>query len=410
MSDFKHFRIDGADGEGIEVPAGEFYFNTKDRCRRMMLNSLSAEARQVYACLEYHTMAFQQELAVKMVGGKRVPLAPSDVANETGLSKQHVRRAMVELEDEGLAKREGDAEKGLRNGHVRLYSWASPHPTANIKKVATRGYLPDWFPDEIPGLASLAKQKKYEIPDTVAARDYLLVHAPEAERAYQKGLKVAVEVLDSVCALAETGPHIERTERTPERTGNSSSSPSQPAAADDDVPSPDPIAPIMAAFAGWNGFTDAKARRLLKDCGGATPQEVADKARQEFATIAGNKAVRNPVGLVITNLQEFFHSPDALKQWRRERDIAADEAAAEEQNTAERLREFERQDAEREERERLIDDRWNAMDPEERKALVKAELQRVRKEHPVWPTETVQDVAERQVRARIAEEKAEGAS
>jgi hypothetical protein len=57
------FKITGADGERIDIPAGEYYFNTKARARRMMLNFLSPEARRVYACMELATMGFQQELS-----------------------------------------------------------------------------------------------------------------------------------------------------------------------------------------------------------------------------------------------------------------------------------------------------------------------------------------------------------
>ena len=121
----KFFEIECADGATIEVPAGQFYINTKARCRRMMLNSLSSQARQVYACLELGTMGFQQEKAVVMERGQQRPMTPADVKRMTALSKQHVRRGMVELEEEGLAERRG-GDGALQNGKVELFSWATP--------------------------------------------------------------------------------------------------------------------------------------------------------------------------------------------------------------------------------------------------------------------------------------------
>ena len=80
----KPFDIQGADGSTIQVQAGEYYFNTKARCKRMMLNSLSADARRVYACLELATMGFQQELAVTMEKGGTRPLTPGRYCEADG--------------------------------------------------------------------------------------------------------------------------------------------------------------------------------------------------------------------------------------------------------------------------------------------------------------------------------------
>lgn len=100
-----------------------------------------------------------------------------------------------------------------------------------------------------------------------------------------------------------------------------------------------PVTPILEAFRPYDGgITDSRARRLLKDCGGATPEEVGDKAKQIAAGIKGHN--KNIVGILLKQLPEFFHSVEAVKMWRRERDIAADERTAQEQNAAERRREL----------------------------------------------------------------------
>jgi hypothetical protein len=63
-----------------------------------MQSKCFAPAARVHICLGLHTMGYQQELAVTMEAGKRIPLTPTQVAAETGLKKQNVRPAMLELQ------------------------------------------------------------------------------------------------------------------------------------------------------------------------------------------------------------------------------------------------------------------------------------------------------------------------
>lgn len=95
------------------------------------------------------------------------------------------------------------------------------------------------------------------------------------------------------------------------------------------------LTPILEAFAPYGGITDSRARRLLKDCGGATPVEVGDKAREIAGSIKG-PGRKNVVGILLTQLPEFFHSEAALAQWLRQREQSADESTAEETERAER--------------------------------------------------------------------------
>src|ERR1700752_2689749 len=148
MAGSGYFRIQGADGQPIEVPASQFYFNTKARCRRMMLNSLSGEARQVYAALELGTMGFQQEKAVMSRNGVTRRMTPGDITTMTGLDKGSVRRALVELEGAGLAERRPvDASLPLQKGNVEIYSWAEPRPAQEVKRWARAPTIPDWVPE-----------------------------------------------------------------------------------------------------------------------------------------------------------------------------------------------------------------------------------------------------------------------
>lgn len=221
------FKLKAADGTMIPIPAGEYYFNTKARGRRMMGNSLSSDARRVYACLELATMGFQQELAVTMGEQRRIrPLTPGDVVHQTGLSKQNVRRGLEELEEAGLAQRVSDDNKALRNGHIRIYSWAVPKP-ARREGEGSRARLPfpAWFPDSWAPLKPLISRFKYSlIDDEVVARDYFEEIA-EAARDYQRAEEVAVRALERVCAgrkRARASLLIKRTERTEEKEPSSS--------------------------------------------------------------------------------------------------------------------------------------------------------------------------------------------
>lgn len=288
------FKIKAADGTALEIQDGEYYFNTKARARRMMLNSLSNDARRVYACLELATMGFQQELAVIMDGGKIRNLSPSDVCQQTKLPKQKVRDAFEELENEGLAKRESDDGNALRKGHIRLYSWAEPHPTRpNIKEVAPRGYFPSWFPDSWEPLKPLISRFRYSlIEDEVAARGYFEEGA-EVARGYQQAAEVAARFLERVRAEPKKARAslYERTERTVERTTTTV----QASSPEEDV----------VVVAEKLGVKEIAARKFLAACRKASPgcttEDIGAVIDQVDKTIDRTQ-IRNPTGILLENV------------------------------------------------------------------------------------------------------------
>jgi DNA-binding transcriptional regulator GbsR (MarR family) len=186
------FEITGADGQQIQIQAGEYYFNTKARCRRMMLNSLSSEARQVFACLELGTMGFKQEECVTMSNGEKRPLTNGDIKKSTELSKRYVRRALLELEEAGLAERRSDDGGPLRPGHTRIYCWAEPA---------------SWEP-----LRPLIKRLRLSISISEEAARDLLSEGEEAARMLEKAHEEAARFLERVCAPPSPNKE-ERTER-----------------------------------------------------------------------------------------------------------------------------------------------------------------------------------------------------
>lgn len=166
----------------------------------MCQNSLSSDARRVYACLELATMGFKQEECVVAIGKNETrPLTPTDICHQTGLSRQNARRAFQELDDAGLAERRAADGGALRKGQVLLYSWAVPREPKKQDCSRARLQFPDWFPDSWEPLKPLISRLKYNSIDEVAARDYK-EELDAAARAYKEADIVARRVLEKVCA------------------------------------------------------------------------------------------------------------------------------------------------------------------------------------------------------------------
>ena len=191
----------------------------------------------------------------------------------------------------------------------------------------------------------------------------------------------------------------------------SSSLPPEPAAA----AAADPIAPILEVAKRLGDLTPSKARRLVRDCGGATVNQIVRKARKLVPEIEEQRtrtSIPSPIGLLIHKLEQFFHLPDAVAQWHRDCEEEDAREAAIAQRAEERRQNAARRDREDEDRKRRIAERIAAMEPEAFERLVKAELVKVRKQWPNLPVTTQHEIAERQVVELIAEDntKAEGAS
>lgn len=225
----KPFVIKAADESDLPVAAGEYYFNTKARARRMMEVCLTSDAQRVYACLELHTMGFQQELAVMMEHGQQKPLTSAVICRETGLSKQHVRRGLAELEEWGLAERQATDGGALRNGQILIYSWASPRPEKCKPKGSQIGLpFPKWFPESWAPLKPLIRKLKLteqleSVREKVAISGYLLEEGQKVASLLLETEKVVTEFLEGV--LSGLPPNKEeRTERTKDKDLPSSSS------------------------------------------------------------------------------------------------------------------------------------------------------------------------------------------
>jgi predicted transcriptional regulator len=220
-----------ADGSPLPIGAGEYYFNPKARTKRMMQSQLSTEARRVYACLELATMGFRQELAVILEDRRQRPLTPTDIAAQTGMAKQNVRRALAELEAEGLAARvaAGGTGQNLSRGNVHIYSWAVPRSASATedRPAEEERYFPDWLPES---LIPVAKRLRIKFsPGDASARDYFSPELAErlevAARDYFEAEKEVTRLLKGVCASPPLYKE-DRKERNTEERKEESVSPS----------------------------------------------------------------------------------------------------------------------------------------------------------------------------------------
>jgi hypothetical protein len=194
----------------LGIGVGDYLAETKPRLKRGMKAQCFSPAARVFCCLTLHTLSYKQELAVKMEGGKRVPLTPTDVARETGMPLPNVRRAVLELEAWGLSKAEG-----LTKGTVRFYSWVIPREV-NLKIIIAR----DNNSGVIPHLLSLYKRFKIRVPDgfIIARENENAIEV--AAREWQTAEVVLKEALRS--SLREASPNkkkeTERNSETNEQT------------------------------------------------------------------------------------------------------------------------------------------------------------------------------------------------
>lgn len=206
-------KITGADGQPIEIEPGAYYVNPKARCQRIMREQLSPEAGRVHACLELATMGWHQELAVKLERGKKIPLTP-DVCQQTGLSRQHTRRAIAELENKGLAERRSKDGGSLRRGQILLYSWALPRD--NPKKVCSQRAATnsDGLPSQFHPLVILSKRLRIKIDfSDENVRETITRDGEQIARNLHESEFVAARFLKSICAQSEKPVHIRKKDR-----------------------------------------------------------------------------------------------------------------------------------------------------------------------------------------------------
>lgn len=424
--------IEGEAGP-VEIPAGEWYINTKARARRrMILAGLSEAARKIDACLELHTMGYKSELAVKMVGGKQVHLTPADVINEAGISKRDFRRGMDELKAVGLGERRGADDGPLHKGKVELYSWGIPRETQASKKEAARAPFPAWFtfPKDSP-LACLVNRLKLRLLPEIegAARAPFLEKLQEAARRWEEGEKEVIALLKGVCAQRETAPIRERNERPTERKGTAAAAVLIP------QPEPPPDPQPAARSREWldrQRDRDAIAEEVLTLTQSMDPAfDAVYRALEPYCTvddgrvldmIAACRAVCSDAkdyeldhyirkkGTDLRkrgNVRDMFSLlkkavPEQLKGRSfalfRQQTEAAIERAEEARRANDEL------EARQAEADRRADEKIAAMGPEIFERLLKPKLAQAKKDYPMWTDAALRALAERNLRWELGED------
>ena len=174
----------------LGVKSGGYFIDSKARAKRAMTSTGFSPVARIHICLGLATMGYQQELAVKMENGIRVPLTPADICSATGIRRENFRRHMAELEGYGLAEC-----KGSTKGRVEIRAWAVPR-TVDVKKIViARG---DDFSRCPPAIIPILKHYRIRPPDFVIAHDDIIElerlarmtsEAESSLRAYANGLR-----------------------------------------------------------------------------------------------------------------------------------------------------------------------------------------------------------------------------
>jgi hypothetical protein len=123
-----------------------------------------------------------------MEAGKRVPLTPSDIANETGLHKQNVRPALRELDAAGLVE-----IKGSTKGAIEIYAYPVPKPVKTPENGNSRHYHFDGLPAQVICLLRKFRtilQIDFRVtPEYIRGVEDAARHYQEAEMVLKRALK-----------------------------------------------------------------------------------------------------------------------------------------------------------------------------------------------------------------------------
>lgn len=291
--------------EELKVKKGRWYSSSKARPERLMQISLTADAQKVHACLELGSMAYQREDAVCTVkdgsaGGKQVWLTPGKIAKLTAISKEHVLRALKDLEYYGLAERFLiDPARGEVKGNVGVRSWALPRPVQEGEKREPRAATISDLGAEYKTLISFAKRFRIDLePDKWGeSRGSLLQAALAAVAKVEEAEKEAVALLKGFGAPSRiykeerNGKELERNPPPPQPFVNGSNGhqeeedkPSEPI----ETPTPQPRPPDLydefkAAYP-KDRFDEAKVKPLFRALPRPVQQRAIARLRERYLT------------------------------------------------------------------------------------------------------------------------------
>jgi len=271
----------------------------------------------------------------KARGSERIETPPisglvlsEDVAKQVSFDFEVVAGEMrinrFELLSAGQTEANGQGETGAKpQGELQ----GEEKGNAEGEKKANAMLIPEGLRENTPQFITVSTALPFlapEEPETSA-----IIEAVESLRARTgKPLSYAVRVSGDYIEVA-ISPRVSG-------SGDSPAPPPRPS-------HPDSIAPILEAFLPAGGIlSESDARRLLRNCQGATAVEIGARAAQLIPDLVAAKqrgAFRTTVvGVLLKQLPEFFQG-EGVDMWRRDRQTKEDEAADEEQ-VAEQEREL----------------------------------------------------------------------
>ena len=212
----------------LGLKEGEWFHASKPALKAGMRPTFELKAR-VWCCGMLHTQSYQGECAMTKFRNKIIPLSPAVIAKELrdealefyagagkvltkeqekvlSVSRQHVRRVLVELEREGLAERrtaEGiplrdlsqDQLKRFPIGKIRLNFFVRPLPSKTVPDVAINGYVSFAFlsPRESRVLNKILQRFELEPEPYVAGEGYVQETVKVAIAGYVERNNVALQ-------------------------------------------------------------------------------------------------------------------------------------------------------------------------------------------------------------------------
>lgn len=185
------------------VGAGQWYTEAiafTERAARA--GDLSADALRLLFLLRLHTIRYRSERAITMSNNKRRLLTPNDLVKGSGLSRQNVRRGLVELEDAGYAERKPVGDGGLREGNVQLWCWTVPRAAKTPRPVNKQDYgLP-------PEVVSMVRRFRIPLPSDFVATGAYKAFVVAAAGCYKEAEMVAARALKEAFFVGPDAPRL----------------------------------------------------------------------------------------------------------------------------------------------------------------------------------------------------------
>ena len=154
--------------EAVGIGVGEYQQDPKPWWRRGMVDPTWPDKIRVFCCISLHTAGYGSEVAVIKDCGKARLLTRADIARETGLPGNRVRRGVAALESDGwVQRRSASGKEDLERGDIEIHVYGTPKaPQAILEpqdaKEEPVASFPDGLPDEL--LKWLKRAKVHSVP------------------------------------------------------------------------------------------------------------------------------------------------------------------------------------------------------------------------------------------------------